>query len=98
MSIFHESQRVFGVKQHARAEREEQRRICRELCAKVSRWRQERLEVMRVEVEVAAREREEKETRRRVEEETERRRRERERVKVGWWGLRREGGREGGRE
>lgn len=82
-AIFCESQRVFGMKQHARAEREQQRKICRELCAKVSHWRKERLEVMRVEAEVAARVREEEETRRRVEEETERRRRDRERVKVG---------------
>jgi len=82
-AIFCESQRVFGMKQHAKAEREQQRKICQELCAKVSRWRKERLEVMRVEAEVAARVREEEETRRRVEEETERRRRDRERVKVG---------------
>ena len=48
----------------------------------VSLWREERLEVMRVEEEVAARVREEEEARRREEEEREKRRRERDRAKV----------------
>ena len=48
----------------------------------VSLWREERLEVMRVEGEVAARVREEEEARRREEEEREKRKRERDRAKV----------------
>ena len=48
----------------------------------VSLWREEQLEVMRVEEEVAARVREEEEARRREEEEREKRRRERDRAKV----------------